>query len=204
VKRELVLATGNNDKLKEIRRLLKPLKVRVFPQTSFRNVPKIVENGKTFEYNAAKKARLISHLSDKITLADDSGLCVDALKGAPGVYSARFAGPGCTYEDNNRKLLQAMGDKPWGRRKASFHCAVALYLKGRRIKLVKGVCRGHVALQAEGKNGFGYDPVFVSLGKKKTFAQMSTRDKNRISHRAKALKATKSFLLRYWSSKRAV
>ena len=194
MKKTVVVGTANPDKLKELRRLLKGLDVRVVPIRYYGRIPKIVENKKTFEGNAAKKARIYSRLSDHITLADDSGLCVNALKGKPGVYSARFAGPGCTYQDNNRKLLKLLEGKPLFKRQATFNCTVALYQQGRRLKIVTGTCRGRIALKSHGRNGFGFDPVFIPQGSLKTFAQMSSKAKNRVSHRAKALTKTKNFL----------
>ena len=204
----LVIGTGNPDKLKELQALLSGLKVRVIPISRFRNVPDVVENGRTFKQNAAKKARVYSRFVGArravplpLVLADDSGLCVRALGRRPGVYSARFAGPGCTYEDNNRKLLRLLAGKGPAKRKASFHCVAALYKNGRKVKIFEGVCKGKIAEKARGANGFGYDPVFVPDGTRKTFAQLSRSQKNRLSHRAKALKQVRGFLRKYFRGK---
>ena len=195
----LVLATANPHKLKELRSLLVGFPVRVIPVTRFKKCPKVLEDGTTFEANAVKKASIYSKLSSFLTLADDSGLCVDSLKGRPGVYSARFAGPGCSFRDNNEKLLRLLNGKSKMNRKASFHCAIALYRKGRKVRLFKGICRGFISRSLAGRNGFGYDPVFIPAGKQKTFAQLSSTEKNKLSHRAKALETTKRFLSRYFS-----
>lgn len=199
VRREIVLGTGNRDKLRELRRLLSDVRIRVVPLSSFPTVPRVVENGKTFDQNASKKARAYSLLSDKVTIADDSGLCVRALNGRPGVYSARFAGPGCTYEDNNRKLLKLLSGKTAGRRSAYFHCTIAVYRRGRKLAIFRGQCHGRIAEAVLGKNGFGYDPVFLPGRKEKTFAELSPLEKNRVSHRGKALRAAKKFLKTYFS-----
>ena len=200
MKQAIVVGTANADKLKELRLLLKDLRIRVIPVFRLGPVPKVHEDGRTFAENAAKKARIYSRLSDHLTLADDSGLCVHALNGKPGVYSARFAGPGCTYMDNNQKLLKLLGNKPKSKRKAYFCCTIALYHKGHMIKILKRVCRGTIAEGCVGKRGFGFDPVFIPQGRKTTFAQMSSRDKNKISHRGLALKEAKKFIRTYFKS----
>ena len=192
--KELVLGTGNPDKLKELRRLLKPLRLRVVPITAFGKVPRVVEDGRTFEQNASKKARVYSLWAQKLTLADDSGLAVDALRGKPGVYSARFAGPGCTYADNNRKLLRLLAGKTGAARGATFRCVIALYDNGRRVAVFRGAARGRIAPTPAGANGFGYDPIFIPNGFQKTFAQLTPAQKNHLSHRGKALRAALRFL----------
>lgn len=194
--REIVVGTANRDKLRELRRLLSPLRIKVISIGDFGKVPRVVENGKTFEENASKKAKVYSKLSKKLTLADDSGLCVPALKGRPGVYSARFAGRGCTYEDNNRKLLRLLSNRPSGKRGAFFHCSIALFRKGKKVRSFQGKCHGRVASAPAGTNGFGYDPVFIPRGRNQTFAEMKPREKNRISHRGRALRSVKQFLSR--------
>ena len=145
------------------------------------------------------KARAYSKLSGYITLADDSGLCVASLGGAPGVVSARYAGPGCTYDDNNRKLLGALAGKSRGARRAYFQCTVALFRRGKRIRVLNGKVWGTITSGVRGKNGFGYDPVFVPDGTRRTFAEMPGRVKDRISHRGRALAVTTRFLERYFS-----
>ena len=190
----IVIGSANRDKARELERLLADLKVKVLTLDDFPKVPKVVEDGRTFEANACKKARIYSKLSDHLTLADDSGLCVRALNNRPGVYSARFAGVGCNYLDNNKKLLRLLKGKPTSQRSAFFCSTVVLYRRGKKITVLKGVCRGRIAETMRGTNGFGFDPTFIPSGSKKTFAQMTPTQKNRISHRARALKSLKRFL----------
>jgi XTP/dITP diphosphohydrolase len=192
--RTIVIGSANQDKARELERLLKDLKVKVLTLDAFPKAPKVAETGRTFEANACKKARAYSKLSEHLTLADDSGLCVRALNNRPGVYSARFAGPGCSYLDNNKKLLRLLSGKPDSKRSAFFCSTIALYQRGKKIKVIKGVCNGRIAGAMIGSNGFGFDPVFIPTGSKKTFAQMTPVQKNKISHRARALSSTKVFL----------
>src|SRR3989344_7114378 len=187
--KQIILGTKNKDKLRELRKLLKGAPVRVRSLVDFPKRRDVVEDGKTFEANARKKARLYSRHTKGPVLADDSGLMVSSLKGKPGVYSARFAGPGCTYHDNNRKLLRLLARVPKAKRRAKVVCVMALYDNGKFVNTVRGECRGMIAFEEKGKNGFGYDPVFVPAGFSKTFAQLPPRVKNKISHRGKALKA---------------
>jgi XTP/dITP diphosphohydrolase len=193
----LVLATKNKDKLRELQSLMKGSPVRVFSLADFPECAEVEENGRTFEANAKKKAREYSKCTRTLTLADDSGLMVSCLKGKPGVYSARFAGPGCAYQDNNLKLLSLMKNVPESRRLAKFVCVMAIYDNQKFVKAVRGECRGKIAFSAKGKNGFGYDPVFIPEGFSKTFAELSPAVKNRLSHRGKALLAAKRVILDY-------
>jgi XTP/dITP diphosphohydrolase len=147
--------------------------------------PNIKETDRTFEANAVKKAVSISKRSKTLVLADDSGLCVDALNGRPGVRSARYAGPNPSTQRLCGKLLKEMRTKK--NRKAKFVCVMAV-ADGRKIRLAKGVCKGTIINKMKGGNGFGYDPVFVPLGHSRTFAQMPLKLKNNISHRGKALR----------------
>lgn len=190
----IVIGSANKDKARELQRLLSDFKVKVLTLDAFPKAPKVAETGRTFEANACKKARAYSRLSDHLTLADDSGLCVRALNNRPGVYSARFAGPGCNYLDNNRKLLRLLQGKTGPQRTAFFCSTVALYRRGKKIRVIKGVCDGRIAETMLGTNGFGFDPTFIPAGSKKTFAQMTPAQKNKISHRARALAAVKSYL----------
>ncbi len=202
--KRVVIGTGNLDKLAEIRRLLRGTRIRVECLRDHPGAPEVVENGRTFEANARKKAYAYSRHARTLVLADDSGLSVSALNGKPGVYSARFAGPGCTYADNNEKLLRSLRGIPQERRKAKFVCVAALYDNGRSVAVVKGICRGRITDRSLGQCGFGYDPVFIPEGQSRTFAQMSRRMKNKLSHRGKALRAAKKAVLTYLrSSKRA-
>jgi XTP/dITP diphosphohydrolase len=213
-KRILVLGTKNKDKLRELKALLAGTKIRVFSLAGFPDCRAIRETGKTFEANARLKARAYSLHTRCLTIADDSGLMVNALKGKPGVYSARFAGPGCTYQDNNKKLLRlltgktisgsrasssedASGSAPSALRRAKFVSVIAIYDNGKFVNAVKGECCGHIAFEEKGKRGFGYDPVFIPDGYFKTFGELSPRLKNRISHRGKALRLAKEAVLNY-------
>lgn len=195
-KRCVVLATHNLHKVREIRKILGRLTLPVvgldlFPSYGVR------ETGKTLEANALLKARAAVKRTGRAALADDTGLEVRALKGAPGVYSARYAGPACSFADNNRKILREMKDVPAGRRTAVFRCVVALVLPGGKEKVFEGRCPGRIISDLRGTEGFGYDPVFQPSGQKKTFAEMSLREKNRISHRSKAFQKAASFLKQF-------
>ena len=194
LKRLLVVGTKNEDKLREIRVLLKGLPFQALSLSDFPRCSEVLENGKTFAANADKKARQYSRHTRALTLADDSGLMVSALKGKPGVYSARFAGPGCTYRDNNRKLLRLLQKTPSSKRAAKFVCVMSLYENGRRVAAVRGECRGKIAFEERGKYGFGYDPVFVPKGHSKTFAEMGPHAKAGMSHRGRALRLVRQFL----------
>ncbi len=200
--KQIVLGTKNQYKLRELKRLLKGSGFRVLSLNDFPRCPEVVENGKTFEANARKKASTYAKFTKTLTLADDSGLAVFSLNGRPGVYSARFAGSGCTYDDNNKKLLRLLAKKPNSSRWAKFVCVMALYDGGKFVAVVKGECYGRIADSSKGKNGFGYDPVFIPRGFSKTFAELSPRVKNKISHRGKALRAAKEAVLRYLSHQR--
>lgn len=193
--KKIVLGTQNRDKLKELRSLMRGSGVAVKSLADFPGAPHVKETGKTFEANARLKARAFSRHTKTLTLADDSGLMVNALNGAPGVYSARYAGPGCNYQDNCRKLLRALANKR--SRAAKFISTIAIYDAGKFVGVVKGECPGTIAPEMRGKNGFGYDPVFVPKGLKKTFAELSKSAKNAVSHRGKALRLAKKKALAY-------
>jgi len=181
----IVVATSNEHKLREIRDILNG-------GTGHRPVRtcqlSVIENGKTFEENAIKKAKAACKKTDQIAIADDSGLEVKCLNGKPGVKSARFAKPHLLCQ----KLLRVM--KNCSDRSAQFVCVIAIAYPSGKIKIVKGICKGKIIHEMRGTNGFGYDPVFVPKGYKKTFAQMSATMKNRLSHRGKALRKLKSTL----------
>ncbi len=194
---ELVLATRNQDKLREMKILLKGLPLRIFSLSSFKGIPDVKENGRTLEANAKKKALYTSRALKKLCVADDSGLEVKVLDAKPGVYSARFSGKGATYKSNNEKLLSLLRNIPPSKRKAQFRCVIAIADKGRLIGIVEGKCKGRITCKSIGKSGFGYDPIFMPDGYKRTFAQIGLRKKNRISHRKKALVQAKKILKRY-------
>lgn len=185
---ELVVATKNKKKLKEIREILRGTKLKLTCLADYKGSPRIVENGKSFKENAAKKALKNARFTGKLTLGEDSGLCVDALGGKPGIYSSRFAGKDKSDAKNNQKLLKLLGSLPPGKRKAHYTCAVALADQDGLLGVVEGRCNGTIGFTPRGKAGFGYDPLFIPAGYKKTFAQLGERVKHRISHRFKALK----------------
>jgi XTP/dITP diphosphohydrolase len=197
--RAIVIATHNSHKVREIRRVLAGLPVPLvgldmFPAYSVR------ETGRTLEANALLKARAAVRRTGRAALSDDTGLEVAALGGAPGVYSARYAGPGCSFEDNCRKLLRHLRGVPNARRRAVFRCVVALALPDGREKLFEGRCPGKIVQQARGRRGFGYDPVFQPRGETRTFAEMTLKEKNRVSHRARAFLKAARYLRRHHRS----
>ncbi|OGS36861.1 MAG: non-canonical purine NTP pyrophosphatase, RdgB/HAM1 family [Elusimicrobia bacterium RIFOXYB2_FULL_49_7] len=184
----LVLATGNRHKIEEIRTLLGH-SIRWLTQADFPDMPESVEDGTTFKANAIKKAEGVGRFTGLAALADDSGLCVDALGGAPGVHSARYSGGDSA--DNNRLLLQHLAHVPDGNRRGRFQCVVALYRPGLPVLTAEGAVEGHIIQQMRGNGGFGYDPLFVPEGYEATFAEIQASDKNRLSHRSRALFALK-------------
>lgn len=186
--REIVVATHNAGKVHEIVRALQHLAIRVIPLSSCGKFPEPVEDGRTFEENALLKAQYYAKATGKICLADDSGLAVDALDQAPGVYSARYAGENATDEDNNRKLLQALKDVPAEQRTGRFCCVLVLADATGALLTAQGVCEGQILFEAQGEGGFGYDPLFLVPHLNKTLAQITVDEKNRISHRGQALK----------------
>jgi len=192
---EIFVASGNEGKVREIRNALKGLGFRVFSLGDFTDVPKIVEDGKSFAENALKKARFYSKYFAKLTLSDDSGLDVDILKGLPGIYSARYAGERATNQENNQKLLREMEGIPLSKRGARFKCAIAIVSPEGREAVVEGSCKGRIGFKEVGKKGFGYDPLFILPQFGKTMAQLSLKEKNRISHRGKALRKFRRIII---------
>jgi XTP/dITP diphosphohydrolase len=192
--KSLLVATGNAGKLKEIEDILGS-EVSLKNLADFPDAHEVVEDGDTFEANAIKKASEMCTLSGLITLADDSGLEVDALDGAPGIYSARFAGPEATDAENNKKLLGLLADIPDGKRQARFRCVIAIVTPAGDVKTTSGAWEGHIIHDPRGKNGFGYDPLFFSPKHGKTSAELEREQKNRASHRGKALRAAKLLIL---------
>jgi XTP/dITP diphosphohydrolase len=183
----LVLATNNKDKIREIRELLKNLPIEILTCDDFEDFPEIEETGETLEANAILKARGIADFTGHPALADDSGLEVDYLNGAPGVYSSRFAGPGCTYDDNNRKLISELEGVPEKKRTARFRCVIAIAWSKDLVETVEGTAEGFIKGSKSGGDGFGYDPVFFYPPAGKTFAEMTLEEKNKVSHRGTAL-----------------
>lgn len=195
----LVMATRNAGKVRELQALLADIGVTLLSLADFPEIPEIPEEGATFAENAASKALAVARLTGRPALADDSGLAVDALGGAPGVFSARYAqevtAPAPpTDADNWRKLLAAMRDVPPGKRSARFVCEIALALPDGRLWRAHGECEGVIATSPAGDHGFGYDPVFWVPSFGATMAELAPEIKNRISHRAKALAACRDLL----------
>ena len=185
----IVLASNNPGKVREINQLLAEQEIQVIPQREF-GVPEAEETGLTFVENALIKARNAAQHSDQPAIADDSGIEVDALQGAPGVYSARFAGPGSSDEDNNRRLLEALRDTPPERRSARFQC-VMVYLRHAEDPtpiICQGTWEGQILEAPRGEGGFGYDPLFLLTGQGCTSAELPPDEKNRLSHRGQALR----------------
>jgi len=189
-----VFASGNKGKLREVRAILEGLDINLVSLADYENVPDIIEDGSSFFENALKKARLISEFTDEIALADDSGLEVDVLNGEPGIYSARFAGEDADDNRNIEKVLNLLSNVPSERRKASFRCALVLYYPDGSYESFEGQWDGIISETRQGSNGFGYDPIFYLPESGKTVAQLTSREKNRMSHRAKALYALKDSL----------
>jgi XTP/dITP diphosphohydrolase len=193
--RQIVLATHNRDKVVELRNSLAALPIQILSLDHFPGAPEVEENGDTLEANAIKKALTIHAHTQLPAVADDTGLMVDALNGAPGVFSSRYAGPQATYADNVQKLLRELEDVPAMQRTAEFRTVMALALDG-KTHLVEGKCRGLIALAPRGNNGFGYDPVFFVPELNKTFAELTLAEKNQISHRGKAAAAFNAMLVK--------
>lgn len=195
---KLLLASRNPKKTAELKALLAGLEgFEILSLLDFPAVPSPVEDGATFRENALKKARACASACGLLVLADDSGLEVDALSGAPGVHSARFAGPGQVDRANCRKLLEALRDVPAPSRTARFVCVTAM-ADGRGFEAVQeGRVEGLIGFEERGRGGFGYDPLFIYPPAGKTFAEISPQEKNRISHRSRALEAAREVLAAY-------
>lgn len=190
----LVLATRNEHKVREIKEILEGLDVKLLSFHDLADLPDVVEDGTTLDENAVKKAVEVAKATGLPALADDTGLEVDALGGAPGVYSARYAGPACDYDANNTKLLtklEAVADSDRG---AAFRCVVALATPDRLIGTVVGKTTGTIIRERRGVGGFGYDPLFRPDGYDRTYAEMSAEEKNEISHRGRAVRASRALV----------
>ena len=195
--KEIVIASHNEGKVKEIRSLLKPLGFQIYSAKKFQiNEP--VENGKTFNENSLIKSKNAALKSGLPAIADDSGLCILSLNNQPGIYSARWAGSSKNFELAISKIEKKMAKSKLfnkGSRKAFFCCSLSLYFPNHCYRVFEGRKYGHIQFPASGKNGFGYDPIFVPIGYKKTFREMDFNYKERISHRAIAFKKMKKYLL---------
>jgi XTP/dITP diphosphohydrolase len=184
----VVVATRNKGKIREIRKALKGLGLRIYALSDFPDVPEIEEDGKSFTENALKKARFYSKYFGKLTIADDSGLEVEWLKGLPGIYSARYAGKGASARENNQKLLNEMEGISLSKRGARFKCVMAMVSPDGREAIAEGSCKGRIGFEEKGRRGFGYDPFFILPKYGKTMAELSLEEKNKVSHRGKALR----------------
>jgi len=201
---KLVIATHNKDKIREIRNKFASVEsLALVPLNEFPGAPEVVEDGATFLENARKKADAIAQFTGQPSMADDSGLVIDALDGRPGIYSARYGGPGATDLERNRKILDEMRDVPPGRRGARFVCVIAIALPGGRCLTAEGTCEGVIAESMCGEHGFGYDPIFFLPSLGKTMAELPLDEKNRISHRARALDRAREILMEMSSGREA-
>ncbi|HRV33966.1 MAG TPA: XTP/dITP diphosphatase [Anaerovoracaceae bacterium] len=191
----MIAATQNIHKIREMEAITADFGIKIVTQAEAGLPPTDVEEtGSTFEENSALKARTICHLSGLPAIADDSGLAVDALGGAPGVYSARYAGPEADDQANNAKLLAALADVPKAGRTGRYVSVITLAYPDGRLLTARGECTGTLLTAPRGTGGFGYDPLFVPDGTTLTFAEMSAEQKNRISHRARALARLREIL----------
>jgi XTP/dITP diphosphohydrolase len=190
----LVIGSANRKKALELAELLKGLSWDVKSLTDFPPVPECEEDGVTFEANAIKKARYYADQLGMACIADDSGLVVDALDGAPGVYSARYAGEPKSDERNMEKLLDELADTPWHERTARFICCAVFAEPGREPHLEMGTVEGHISMEPFGSGGFGYDPLFVPSGYEQTFGELAPKVKHTLSHRGQALAKLRAYL----------
>lgn len=188
----IFLASGNPHKIEELKQILNPMGIKLKSTLDFPRVEKVEEDRPDLEGNALKKARHWYEKTGLPSLSDDTGLEVDALDGAPGVYSARYAGEKASYEENTQKLLQELNGQ--SDRSAQFRTVIAFIDQSGEEHFFEGVCRGNILTEKRGEKGFGYDPVFVPEGNNKTFAEISSEEKNKISHRGKAVMAFLAFL----------
>lgn len=190
--KKIIVASNNKDKIREIKEILIAFPYEIISLKEAHINVEVEEDGETFLENAYKKAKEIFDITkDCMVLADDSGLMVDVLNGAPGVYSARFAGEHGNSQKNNEKLLKLLEGKKLEERKAKFVCALVLIMDENKVIEVQGEVEGHITDKVQGTDGFGYDPLFYIKEYNKTFAQMEGEEKNKISHRAKALQMLK-------------
>lgn len=192
--KKIIFATGNQGKMREIREILSDMDVEVLSMKEAGIVADIEENGTTFEENAMIKARAICEMTGEIVLADDSGLEIDYLNKEPGIYSARYMGEDTSYHIKNANLVERLEGVPDEKRTARFVCAVAAAFPDGRLKTVREAMEGRIGYEEKGENGFGYDPIFFLPEYGCTSAELSMEEKNKISHRGKALRAIKDEL----------
>lgn len=191
---KIVIASKNRGKIKEIKAMFADSGLMALSLDDFPNVPEIDEDGNSFYENALKKAKVTADVTGEAVIADDSGLEVEALNGAPGIYSARYAGAGAGDKENIARLLRELRDVPAEKRGASFHCVLVLYRQDKPHEIFEGRWKGVIAESPSGAEGFGYDPVFYVPERGMTAAQLSPEEKNRISHRAQAFSKLKKRL----------
>lgn len=191
---KIVFASRNEGKVKEIKNMLEGMDIELVSLNNYKNVPEIVEDGKSFLQNALKKAKTVSEITGEIVLADDSGLQVDVLGGEPGIHSARYAGDQAKDEDNNNKLLAKLKDIPTEKRGAFFCCVLLIYKLDNTYYSFDGKWRGIIIDERRGSNGFGYDPIFYVPEFKKTAAELPPEIKNKVSHRGQAFAKLKESL----------
>lgn len=184
---KVIMATKNKNKIREVREILEGTEIEVVSMADAGIDIEIEESGKTFEENAIIKAEAIKNLTNEIVMADDSGLIIDAMPNELGVYSARFMGEDTSYEIKNKEILNRLEGLPNEKRSARFVCTIAIAIPNKDTKIFKGVIEGYIALEATGDNGFGYDPIFYVPELGRTTAQLTEEEKNKISHRGKAL-----------------
>ena len=196
--KKIVFATGNKDKMREIREIMADCEVEIFSMKEAGIDVDIVENGTTFEENALIKAKAIAEHTDAIVLADDSGLEIDALNKEPGIYSARYMGEDTSYTVKNRNLIERLEGVPKEQRTARFVCAIAAVLPSGKELVTRQTMEGYIGYEPEGENGFGYDPIFFLEEYGCSSAALSREQKNAISHRGKALRAMRDMLLSQW------
>ncbi|MDO8955930.1 MAG: XTP/dITP diphosphatase, partial [Deltaproteobacteria bacterium] len=179
--KEVVIATRNLGKLREMEAILDPLSLKLLSLKDFPEIPEVVEDGTTFAENAGKKARTIARLTGRFAIADDSGICVDALQGRPGIFSSRFAGEEASDRERYQKLLDEMTGVPEGQRGAEFICVMAIVSPEGEMQTVEEKCRGRITFTPQGKHGFGFDPIFFVPEFGKTMAELEPEAKNQIS-----------------------
>ena len=182
---EILIATNNLGKVKEIKDILNSPEIKILTMKDFPDLPRVEEDGKNYQENAFKKAGKISEYTGKICLADDSGLEIDYLKGEPGIYSSRW---GNSDEERINKVLRLLKNVPINKRNAKFICSAVLVFPNGKRYMVKEECKGSITFKPKGTHGFGYDPIFLVPEYNKTFAELGDEVKNRISHRGKAMR----------------
>src|SRR5438105_3775507 len=193
LKQRVLIATSNSGKLREVQEIFGTSQFELFTLADFANVQPVAETGATFAENASLKASDYARQTNTLTLADDSGLQIDALGGAPGVRSARFISEAVSYEERNKAILDQLNSER--NRAARFVCVIAIAARdGRLLHIATGICEGRIARAPRGARGFGYDPIFIPDGYESTFGELPPEIKNRISHRASALESTRQFL----------